>query len=1022
MTLSFVVATVVVSAVLAGPLVPTKLRCDWKTGPLAIDDPSPRLTWIAKGEGSDRLVTAGQVIVASTKANLDKDIGDLWDSGKQPAATFDAVYKGRDIKPGQEVFWKVRIWDEDDKVGAWSAPAKWRKGIAGNWKAGWIQDPKVALPPSPPSMDGAAWVAHPDDTQTSDSPGHTRYYQVPFTARATKLLIAADDHFEAKVNGTTLAKGGYNQFEVVDLPSYRAGFNTLDVTVVNDKGNSGLIVRFLDKDGAAIDPSEITVGKEAKGPFVAAKKLVDYGGAPWGRVRAHVVYPMGPAAMFRKAFTVGKPVQSAILYATALGTYEASVNGQTVAGAGLAPGWTEFTKRAYYHAHDVTKSVKQGDNVLGSWLGDGWYSGYLAFTGRRFYYGGAPALSLELHITYKDGTKDTVTTGPGWQVAHGENLHNDLLMGCAEDYRLAKTGWNKPGYKADGWMTANTVAAPKIAIAAHPNSEVNRQQTIRAKSRTESESGVWVYDFGQNFSGVVRFKVKGKPGDTVTVRHGERLDNGKLYVTNLRAAKATDTYILAKDGVTTCEPRFTFHGFQYCEIRGVATPPEAKDVEGVVLHSDLPLAGTFKSSEPLLDRLVLNSDWSQLGNYLDVPTDCPQRDERAGWTGDAQVYIKSAYFNRDIAAFADKWLVDLCEDSPSPVDGAFPDVAPYLNMVGRGNAGWDDAGVVCVYQTWHMTGDTAPILQHWAALDKCCDYWASKAKDYIRPPGSYGDWLLLDGLQHSESIATAVWVRDLEYMAAMAKAVGKDPSKYTEQRDKVRAAWRAAFWKEGKIVEKGSANQSMYAVAIMTGVLEDDELQGASDTLAAMVKARGGHLSTGFLGTPEVLKALANHGHADLAFGAVLKKDFPSWLYQVKLGATSMWERWDGWTPEKGFQDAGMNSFNHYWLGCVNEWLYTYAAGINLNQPGWAEVAYKPYFTEQLGHVEASYESVRGLVKSSWTRLPDGSYEARLSLPVGVRAILDLPENATAQSGSFTMTKGKGIARSGEHVFLIPKK
>ncbi|MBX3111678.1 MAG: family 78 glycoside hydrolase catalytic domain [Fimbriimonadaceae bacterium] len=1020
MTFSLVLATIVTGAVVAVPLVPAKLRCDWKVNPLAVDDVSPRLTWVAEGKGSDRLVTAHQVLVSSTRAALDQDRGDLWDTGKQSGDSFSASYQGRDLAPGQEVFWKVRVWDENDKPGSWSAVSTWRNGIARDWRAGWVQDPKAALPPEPPSMDGASWYGHPDDSAESTAKGYVRHYRVPFSDRAVTLLIAADDHFKATVDGNAVVSGGFTRFEVIRLPE-RPTSRVLDVTVTNDQGMSGLLVKFLDKDGDSVEPGQIQVAQDQAGPWTPAKKLVDYGGAPWGRVKAHVEYPMGPAAMFRRAFQIEKPVRSALLYATALGAYQVSVNGRAVAGTGLAPGWTEFTKRAYYHTHDVTKSLKQGENVLGSWLGDGWYAGYLAFTGRRFYYGGAPALSLELRITYADGATDRIVTGPDWQVAHGENLHNDLLMGCATDYRLARPGWDRPGFRADGWSSVKVVDPPKISLSAHPNSEVDPQMSITAKTRTESAPGVWVYDFGQNFSGVVRFKVKGKAGDVVTVRHGERLDKGKLYTANLRAAKATDTYVLAKDGVTVCEPKFTFHGFQYCEISGVATPPGPGDVEGIVLHSDLPLAGTFKSSEPLLDRLVLNSDWSQLGNYLDVPTDCPQRDERAGWTGDAQVYIKSAYFNRDIAAFADKWLVDLCEDSPSPVDGAFPDVAPYLNMVGRGNAGWDDAGVVCVYQTWRMTGDTRPVVAHWAALDKCCDYWAAKAKDYIRPPGAYGDWLLLDGLQHSESIATALWVRDLRYMEEMAEAVGKDSAKYAEQRAKVRAAWRAAFWKDGKINDKGPGDQSMYAVAVMTGVLDDKEAQEAADVLADMVRARGGHLSTGFLGTPEVLKALADHGHADVAYGAVLKKDYPSWLYQIKLGATSMWERWDGWTPEKGFQDAGMNSFNHYWLGCVNEWLYTYAAGIDLLQPGWAAVSYKPYFTDQLGHVDASYESVRGTVKSSWRRMPDGSYEARLHLPVGVRAVVELPAGTRPASSRTVLSHGVGTVGSGDHLFLVPK-
>ncbi len=1021
MTLSLVVAAALLGMATASPLVAGKLRCEWKTDPLAVDTDAPRLTWIAEGDGYDRQVTAVQVLVATSPDILEPGKADLWDSGKMPGAQFATAYEGKKLKPGQAAYWRLRVWDESDKPGRWSRVAEWRKGIEGMWNADWIQDPDVTLPPMPPSMEGANWVGFPGDGGDPKAPGFFRHYRVTVKSGASKMLIAADDHFEAKVGSATVAKGGFSRYEVVDVSKFSSGDFTVDVDVVNDQGASGLLVKFVDASEQEVAHEPVQVAKRAGGPWVEAAKVVEYGGAPWGKVRPQIDYPMGPAAMIRHAFRVDKPVKQAVLYATALGLYQVSLNGVEVAGKGLAPGWTEFTKRLYYNAHDVTKQVKRGDNVIGSWLGDGWYAGYLGFTGQRFYYGGAPALRLELHITYRDGSEKTIGTGPDWRVAHGETTHADLLMGCAQDYRLSKPGWDKSGFDADGWKSPKVVEPPKVVLRAHPGSEVNEQGTIRAKSRHESSRGVWVYDFGQNFSGYVRFKATGKKGDKVTVRHGERLDKGALYTVNLRSAKATDTYVLGHDGETVCEPRFTFHGFQYCEISGLADPPEPQDVEGVVLHSDLPDAGTFTSSEPLLDRLVLNSDWSQLGNYLDVPTDCPQRDERAGWTGDAQVYMKSAYFNRDIAAFADKWLVDLCEDSPSPVDGAFPDVAPYLRVVGRGNAGWDDAGVVCVYQTWHMTGDTSPIDDHWAALDKCCDYWKSKATDYIRPPGAYGDWLLLDGLQHSPCLATALWVRDLRFMAEMAKATGRDPSKYIETRAKVRDAWRKAFLKpDSRIIDGDVEDQSMYAVALETGVLEESEAKPAADRLAGLIKKRGGHLATGFLGTPEVLKALADNGHTDVAYGALLKKDFPSWLYQVKLGATTMWERWDGWTPEKGFQDPGMNSFNHYWLGCVNEWLYTYAAGIDTSGAGWGEIKFKPFLTDQLSHVSASYESVRGRVSSSWRRASDGTVEIKLYVPVGSQASVELPPDAKVTHGPGSLEGGKGTVGSGDHTFLVP--
>jgi alpha-L-rhamnosidase len=967
-------------------LTPERLRCEYRESPLAVEPERPRLSWI---------VTKGQSQSAyRIQAGTTPGAADLWDTGKvESSETLHHPYGGTRLSGGQQVFWRVGAWDEKGKL-TWSKPAHFTKGLAaGDWKADWIQAPTAPQNRTPElSLEGARWIWAASDPQTP--PPGVRRFRVSFGASAgasARIALTADNSFTLTVNGQEVseARGSdWKSYRTWEISKYlKAGGNEVTVSVENagDTPNpAGLIAKLVVGGREYASGIDWVASRDGQN-WERVRELGPYGMEPWGKAQAGSSNnnAMTPPPHFRGSVRLEKPVRRALLYATALGVYDLSINGRKFDTDVLSPGWTEYKKRVHYLAYEVTEQLKKGENVLDAQLGDGWYASYLAFTGRRRYYGGDPKLRLQLAVTFADGTTQTFGTDSSWKWAEGAIRSADMLMGCTTDTRLAPTDW-KPVQVAE---------SPKILLQAHPAEPIRPAASLPARARTEPKKGVFVYDIGQNLSGWAHITVSGKPGQTITVRHAERLNpDGTAYFTNLRAAKATDTYVL-KGGRQTLEPKFTFHGFQYVEISGCDTPPAPKDVVGVAVHSQMAAALTFETDNPLLNKLVRNIDWGWRGNALDVPTDCPQRDERAGWTGDAQVFAKTAMFTRESGAFFSKWLVDLVEDSQRE-DGALGDVAPHVNVVGFGNAAWEDAGVIVTYRLWEMQGDTQVIKDRWAGLTRFMEHLARVSPGGIRPAGAYGDWLLLDGPQRSAIHGTAYYARCADLMAQMAGAIGKsdEATRYKAIARMVRSAFIGTFvTPDGQVLDNGKASQTFYALALEWNLLPENLRAKAAAHLEEMLKVRGGKLATGFIGTPLLLPALAGSGREGLAADLLLSETYPSWLYQIKLGSTTMWERWDGWTPEKGFQDAGMNSFNHYWLGVVGEWLVTGIGGIDTDGPGWKKITLKPYFAPRLNRASCAYDSIRGRIESRWERQKDGSVRWEVLVPANVEASAHLP-------------------------------
>jgi alpha-L-rhamnosidase len=494
----------------------------------------------------------------------------------------------------------------------------------------------------------------------------------------------------------------------------------------------------------------------------------------------------------------------------------------------------------------------------------------------------------------------------------------------------------------------------------------------------------------------VRLKVSGQPaGTTITLHHAEMLNpDGTLYLTALRQARAMDTYICkGGDGTEGFEPKFTSHGFRYVAVEGLKGKPSLDAITGIVVGSDIPRTGTFECSDKNVNQLFHNIIWGQKGNYFEVPTDCPQRDERLGWTGDAQFFIRTGAYNFDVSAFFTKWLVDLDTDCQFP-DGSFADVAPDL-LGGHGNVAWGDAGVVCPYVIYRVYGDTRIIERHYAEMAKYVEFLKRTSKDFVRGVGAYGDWLNLDDHTKPEVIGTAYFRYITQLMSEMAAAIGKtdDAEAYRALSEQIRAAFIKDFVNDDGLIKE--SGQTGYALAFTMDLIPAEKRQAAAEQFAKAIERKNWQLATGFFGTPRLLPGLSQGGRSDIAYRLLLTDTFPSWLFQVKLGSTTMWERWDGWTPDKGFQDPGMNSFNHYAFGSVGEWMYRTVGGIDTDGAGFRHIVLKPQPGGPLTFANTTYNSIRGRIASSWKRDGD-TLTVTFTVPPNTSATAYLPTSDAA--------------------------
>ena len=724
-----------------------------------------------------------------------------------------------------------------------------------------------------------------------------------------------------------------------------------------------------------------------------------------------------PQPVLRRAFNLTGAVKSARAYVTSLGLYELHLNGARVGAGLLTPGWTSYDTRLQYQTYDVTALLQPGENAIGAMLGDGWYRGFMGFSGNRNTYGDRLALLLQLVVTYTDGSTAVITSDGAWQAAIGPVQMSDIYNGEIYDARAETPGWDAAGYDAAAWRGVRILDQDKSMLIAQSGPAIIRNEEIKPRAIIHTPAGETVVDFGQNMVGWVRLTVSGPAGTIVTLTHAEVLDQqGNFYITNLRLAKQLAQYTLKGNGVETWEPCFTFMGFQFVKVEGFPGELTLDTLTGIVVHSDIPSTGSFECSNPMINQLQHNIVWGQKGNFVDVPTDCPQRDERLGWTGDAQVFIRTACFNRDVAGFFTKWLRDLAAEQndqgsvpmviPDPMGR--PKKSPGAGFPSGGSSAWADAAVICPWTIYLCYGDKGILAQQYESMKGWVGYMRREAGDtYLWTTGfHFGDWLDFRGrgemnaapITDKALIASAFFAYSTSLLQQAAVVLGKteDAAEYADLLAKIKTAFTREFVSANGRVASNS--QSSYVLALHFDLLPEELRPSAAGRLADSVREFGYHLTTGFVGTPYLCHVLSRFGHTDLAYELLNQESYPSWLYPVKKGATTIWERWDGIKPDGSFQDAGMNSFNHYSYGAIGDWMYRAIAGIDtaLDGVGYKHILIQPQPGGGLSHASAALKTVYGEVSSAW-QLTDADLRLQVTIPPNTHATARIPATDAAQ-------------------------
>lgn len=719
--------------------------------------------------------------------------------------------------------------------------------------------------------------------------------------------------------------------------------------------------------------------------------------------------------LFRKSFKLNKEIKSATAYITSHGMYEANINGQRVGNDYLTPGWTSYKTRLQYQVYDVTSQLKNGDNAIGITLGSGWYRSYLTWYVKKNLYGKTVGLLFQLDITYTDGSKEIIVSDGSWKSSTGSIRSAEIYFGETIDANKEKEGWLLPNYDDKSWHGVKVVDHKLDNLIATYNEPIRKQETLKPIKIITTPKGEKVIDFGQNMVGWEKIRLQGQKGDTIKIYHAEVLDKeGNFYTENLRAATALSTYILKGDGVEVFEPHFTFYGFRYIKVEGIKNELITENFTAIVLHSDMAQTGKFTTSNSLINQLQHNIQWGQKGNFLDIPTDCPQRDERLGWTGDAHAFFRTATFNRGVENFFTKWLKDLATDQHD--DGRVPYVIPdVLAKSQSGSSGWADASTIIPWQMYMAYGDKRVLEMQYPSMKAWVGFMKNNSKDNLWSSGNhFGDWLFyrpdddrfgIAAVTDKALITQCFYAHSTQMVINAAKVLGKDADvkEYTELLEQVKTAFVKEFvTPSGRLV---SSTQTAYVLSLYFDMLPASMRKKTAERLAENIATYENHLTTGFLGTPYICHVLSRFGHDEVAYKLLLQETYPSWLYPVKSGATTIWERWDGQKPDGTFQTTNMNSFNHYAYGAIGDWLYRVAAGLQEAAPGYKVIVVKPHLGGGFTHIEAELMTPYGKAASAW-KIENGQLMMNVTIPANSNATIYLP----AKSADQIMESGKVLS------------
>lgn len=988
------------------------LRAEHTVDLLGTEVRHPRLSWRIEG-ATRQLAYRIRAAIGETELAGD-DL--LWDSGVIDSdATLDICYGGPALVSMQRAWWTVEVIG--DTGTSRSNPAWFEAGLLlpDDWRGDWIEAEDDFA-----SADRAAGVDWMWGETSLDARPHA--FRLEFEAPAdlvrADVLVSGKDHLRGVwVNGAKSPLDWHFDWDT-NLPFWgtlgayagavQPGRNSICALVEADTtgffpvdgGAFAALVRLHRADGS-IQRIVGTAFRVMPDP-PAGWTEPDFDGGDWANVVPSTSWAQGdprpsePAMLLRTGFEVTKPVATARLYATALGAYDASINGQRVSDAILAPETTVAQSHILYQTYDVTALLQEGGNALGAMVADGWYASPFGWRIERYGFGPAPRrFRAMLRIDYQDGTQHWVTTGPHWKIATSPILKAEIYDGETFDARLVQPGWDMPGFDDSGWLPVRLGETANTRLIAQTSPALKRMGSLSPVSIGEPLAGRYVLDFGQNFSGWVRLRARGPAGTTVRLKFAELLNpDGTADQGNLRLARPIDTFILAGTGEDEFfEPRFTYHGFRYVEVDGTVGPVSVEDIEGVIVHSACEESGALSFPDaPLVQRIVDNALWSQRSNFVAIPTDCPQRDERMGWMGDIQVFLDAAAFNMEVDPFIRRFLVE-ARAAQRP-DGAYPIVVPQpLSFPDVVTAGWSEAGIILPWQLWQRYGDTAVIDENWPAMAAWMAFVGRDNPDHIWRENrglDLGDWLSVDAIKPDDETtprvlcATAYWAWSAQLMAEMAAATGRDPAPWCALRGKIGDAYAAAFVSESGVCGNGSQTGQVLSLAF--GLVPADRRAAAAQVLADEIRGRGMKLSTGFLGTPYLLDVLADAGLLAEVAGLMLQTGYPGWGYMPEQGATTMWERWNGDTG-----DLSMNSYNHYAFGAVVGFFWRRLAGIAPAAPGFRRIATRPIWLPEVGRVSARFQSPLGAVATEIDGDADGLSSLRLTVPANATADVELP-------------------------------
>jgi alpha-L-rhamnosidase len=760
-------------------------------------------------------------------------------------------------------------------------------------------------------------------------------------------------------------------------------------------GSSGRVywqVRVADNHGAKSKWSEVAFWEMGK--LEASDWEADWIAPVWEEDKTK----SNPSPYLRKEFAIDKSIKQARLYISCQGLYQVEINGKKIGDQEFTPGWTSYDTRLQYQTYDITDQLSQRQNAIGIILGDGWFRGNLGWIDNRNIWGDQLAAIAQISVEYADGSRATISTSDSWKATTGPILESDIYNGEVYDANRELKGWSQPGYDDSSWKATSRVEVSKEILIAPEGPLVKIVNELEPLSIEKIGEG-WLVDMGQNMVGWIKISAEGAKGDVITLRHAEVLDKeGEMYYENLRTARATNTYHLKGGTMEMFEPHFSFQGFRYVMVSGYPGELTADKIRGMVIHSDMEPSGTFVCSDPMINQLQHNIVWGLKGNFLDVPTDCPQRDERLGWTGDAQVFAPTACFNMNAATFYTKWLKDLAADQGD--DGIISNVIPDV-LGGGGATGWADAGVVIPWVLYLNYGDVSVLKNQYESMKKWIAFMEEHAgEDYIwKEDWHFGDWLSFDDSKSNymgaytttDLIATAYYSYSSAIVSKVAAVLGEeaDAKRYTALSEKVKQAFNEEFvTPNGRLV---AHTQTAYTLALAFDLLDEETAQKSAIHLAGDVE-QFGHITTGFLGTPLISLTLTDVGRNDLAYQLLNRKAYPSWLYPVTMGATTIWERWDGQKPDSTFQTPGMNSFNHYAYGAIGEWLYKVVAGIGIDEkrPAYKHIIINPRPGGGLTSARATHQSMYGEIASGW-ELEGERLTMNVEIPANTTATIHIP-------------------------------